>query len=431
MLLAAQAAEQNIAPSVEAWVGVSEGYRARLVPGANLADHDARLTVDGGGRADDGRLALDLSAALFYDIDGESPTLASVHDARGPVDLLVDTFELQANSLPWLTRASVGRLTVLQGWPITLDGVATAIAPMQNETLTWTLFASAGRTVHFFDIDDDLFERFVGAVATDVVLIDSIKLELDYRGLLEETGRGALQHSYGASYTQRFDDIAWGQVYARGIDGQASHTGGRGHLGYEPWRIGLDASVLAQTTTLGEVFEGQNPFFAVLGESAPFVHAMADAFVRSNVGLADVGAHVGAAGRHVLVGAQRPFNRDSARMYGALDLADIVVKGPFVGAILSYDFATAPTQDSVLAVGGSAGYGHEWVRAWVGTSWDRTKYRYYRDVEEMLDVRTVSANIDITARRWARLRGSYTLELADRSVHTAQLVLSHDMEGTW
>src|SRR5688572_6836732 len=128
------------------------------------ADHDARLLLDAGARGFAGQLGLDLSGALFWDIDGPSAVgLSSVHDARAPIDPFIDTLELHATLDGWLQRASAGRFTVNEGAPITLDGGALLLSPFSNRHLSLHVFASAGRTVHFFEVDDDLFEDWAAS----------------------------------------------------------------------------------------------------------------------------------------------------------------------------------------------------------------------------------------------------------------------------
>lgn len=445
----------------EAWLFADEGYRFRSAGDPfDGVDHDVRLLFDSGVRARGGQLALDVSGALFWDwnvgvdpsvdprVDGagSAPGLTSVHDARGPLDLLVDTLELRAggDSPPWLTRASVGRFTVVEGLPITLDGAAVAVTPVRTSERAWTLFASAGRTVHFFEAadatiaGDALFDDWTASIGSDVTFADGLKLQVDYRALVDDRGSDddgdsaidTLAHSYGAGFWRRVDDVLLLHLFARGIDAEVSHVGGRLHLWRAPF--GLDADAVQQVATLGEVFEAQDPFFAVLGVSHPHVRAHVDGYATHElVDIVTATLHLGAGTRQRLAGEDAPFNRNAARVYAILDADDVVVDGLFASVISSYDFATSSDEIAVLALGGSLGYAGELVRVRAGTSWDRVKYTYYRDVAELVDVRTVFVAGEWRPWRVLRIRGEYSLELADRVVHTVQVALAHDVEATW
>lgn len=432
---------------LDAWAFSDEAYRLR---GASADadgrfggfDHDARWLFDTGARALDGRLGLDVSGALFWDIDGASPPgLASVHDARGPVDFFVDTLELRASHDVWLRRASVGRLTVQEGWPTTLDGAALALAPIGTSELTWIVFGSAGRTVHFFEVGeegDDWFEDWAASIGSDVIVDQRLKLQVDYRALLEDGPPGIAQaptHSYGAAFWARVDEVAMLQLFGRGLDDAVSHVGARTHaawLRWAPWSFGVDGELVQQVATLGEIVEGQDPFFAILGPSLPHVRGFVDAYAGRDLDVLTATLHLGASGRQRLAGAGGPFNRNAARVYAAADADDVdvgVVDGLFASAIASYDLATDADDLTVLALGGAVGWSTELFRLRAGTSWDRVKYTYYRDVTELTDVRTIFAGAQWRPLRALRIGADYRVEIADRVVHTAQLGLAHDLDG--
>jgi hypothetical protein len=433
-------------PFVDAWLFADEGYRFRAAgaPSAGVAgvDHDARLLLDGGARAFDGRVGIEVSGAAFWDIDGEAgPGLSSVHDARGAVDVLVDTLALRMDDDggALLRRASLGRFTVEEGWPVTLDGAAFALTPAQNAHAAWGVFASFGRTVHFFaapivlEQDVALGERWAASLGSDVVWRDGLKLQVDYR-VLGEAARNAVTHSYGAALWRRVDDVVLVHLFGRGLDDELSHVGGRAHAAWAPstpWAIGMDGEIVEQVATLGEIVEEQDVFFAVLGVSHPHVRARLDSYVARPLDIVDGAGtlHLGGSVRQRLAGQDAPFNRNAARLYASADVDDVIVDGLFASLIASYDCATAGDDVGVAALGGSAGYSGDLVRVRVGTSWDRVKYTYYRDVGELIDVRTVFAAAEWRPWRALRVKGAYTLELADRAIHTLQLGLAHDLDG--
>ncbi len=426
-------------PVLDAWLSAAEGYRLRT--DGSAGDNDVSLLVDGGARALEGRAGLDVSGALFWDVDGKSPGFASIHDDKGAVDIIVDTLELRGAADPLVPRFSIGRLTVDEGLPETLDGAAVAVTPLRVPAAAVTLFGSVGRTVHFYAVDGEGFEDWAASAGTDLLIAQTLKLEADYRALVQDSPSHRFAQSYGAAFYQRIDDVALTKLWARGIDDKLSHVGARTHLAYAPpppgearrtpWQIGIDLDGVEQTAPLGEVFESENPLFAVLGKSEPNLRGAVDAWGRADVGVADAGLHLGASGRRVLQGEQGPFNRDSGRVYALAEADDIVLTGPFLSAIVSYDVALGPSEPAVVALGGSAGWRGDSFKASVGTSWDRVKYDYYRDVNELLDVRTVYASLDVRPLAFLRVKADYSLELADRVVHTARVTLVQDLGGGW
>src|SRR4051812_40864568 len=151
------------------WASAAEGYRLRT--DGNATDQDASLFFDGGGSAFAGRASLEVSGALFYDVDGFRPSprsassFPSAYDAYGPMTLLVDTLELRAAQAPGLPRMSVGRLTVDDSAaPTTLDGGALRLTPLFALDTAWSLPASAGRTVHFFTYDEAAREDWTASI---------------------------------------------------------------------------------------------------------------------------------------------------------------------------------------------------------------------------------------------------------------------------
>jgi hypothetical protein len=438
------------ATSIDGWATVSQGYRLRT--DGHAFDQDAGFFFDGGATTGAGRIGLDVSGALFYDVDGSTPAphsaaaFPAAYDAVGPVTLLVDTLELRAVRAPWLPRLSVGRLTVDDGNPTTLDGAAVHVTPLLAIDTAWSLSASAGRTVHFFTYDETAREEWTAAIGGDAVYARQAKLALDLRAFAAESDSNGYRTSWGAAYDQRIaDDLVLARAWMRGVDHELALFGARVHAAWpvlgadsQPsLSIGVDAQGIDQTATLGEVSEGDNPFFAVLGPSEPNARGFVDAWTRINPGFVDAGLHVGAAGRAVLRGAPGPFNRNFARVYASIDAADIALAGPFVSIITSYDAAVPRSDDAryagvdpaVLAVGGSAGYAGDVIRASVGTSWDRTRYTYYRDVDELVDVRTVFASIELRPFGFFRVNAAYSAELADRVVHTVTVNVIEIVDG--
>jgi hypothetical protein len=160
----------------DGWARASEQLRVRSAAGVDgvAADRDGRVLLDVGGAAWDGRLVFDGAAAVYVDLDGRDPALSSIHDVGGPVEPVLYGLTVGAAGGPWLRRAVVGRLAIEEGSPMILDGVAVGVAPLvflpRDGALGLgrsQLFASVGRTVHFYSFDDDTPEDWALSVGVD------------------------------------------------------------------------------------------------------------------------------------------------------------------------------------------------------------------------------------------------------------------------
>ena len=436
----------------EAWFVGAEGVRVRRATSTNEVglDEDAHFALDGGARALGGRLRLDGAAELYWDLDGARPGgdggLRSVHDSRGPVELLVHTLELG-----WgggvVQRAAVGRLTVEEGWPMTLDGVALAVSPLAglaDDALHGArrsrAFFSAGRTVHFYETGAagaELFEDWAVSAGVDLVTADAMKLQLDVRGLFEDSATGGFDGSAGAALFLRALDLAQAKLWGRTLDDQVMGVGARARLGEPGGDLGADVEVSMQPATLGEVALAADPYFLVLGESLPHWRARADVFAGTDLGIAKGALHAGAQARANLVDDEQAFNRNSGRVYALAQATDLLLPGVFVAADVAWDTVLAPSVDDLLgasdgriALGGSVGYQRAGLRAELGTAWDRYKYTYYRDVLELADVRTVYGALGVRALEWLRIQARASVEVFDRTETTVQVTLVQDLGVT-
>ncbi|MBI1945793.1 MAG: hypothetical protein HYS27_08860 [Deltaproteobacteria bacterium] len=440
----------------EAWLVGAEGVRVRRTTSTTSAtelglDEDARFSLDGGARALGGRLRLDGAAELYWDVDGARPDgdagLRSVHDSRGPLELLVHTLELGWGGGPLVQRAAIGRLTVEEGWPITLDGVALSVSPLAglaDDELYGArrsrAFVSAGRTVHFYETgsaDAELFEDWAVSAGVDLVTADAIKLQLDVRGLFEDSATGGFDGSAGAALFLRALDVAQGKAWLRTLDDQVMVTGARVRLGGPGDDLGADVEASLQPATLGEVALAADPYFLVLGESLPHWRARADVFAGTDLGLAKGTLHAGAQARVNVVDDEQAFNRNSGRVYALAQATDLLVPGVFVSADVAWDSVLAPgpadllgASDGRVALGGSVGYQRAGVRAELGTAWDRYKYTYYQDVEELADVRTIYGAVGVRALQWLRVQARASVEVFDRTETTVQVTLVQDLGVT-
>ena len=74
------------------------------------------------------------------------------------------------------------------------------------------------------------------------------------------------------------------------------------------------------------------------------------------------------------------------------------------------------------------GYKNRFIRAEAGTWYQRFKYNYYRDVQEIDDVRTVFTSVTWKALDWLSVRARYQYEnLEDRDMHTVFLTLTQSL----
>jgi len=449
------------------WLDVGEEGRARFASGSdpNGQDIDVRLTADGGLSDRSDRFTARFALGLWFDVDGaesgELTPAVSLHD-QSVVD--PDVYSLYGDYRPggefgsrgFLKGVRVGRQTAGYGLPTTFDGASFVVSPLRPQV---DLFAFGGRTVHFFEAADGLFEDWIGAAGVAVRPVEGLKLVADYRFASEDVdtrrpgtarvggdgeeeeeeeeegedageiayGRASVQdHSYGLSAWFNPADWAWLRAYARGLGQQASHAGGAGMLFFPSVGLGFEASFDSQLVRLGEVSDSLNPFYAILGESLPHARWRADLFEELNTGAGAFGIHLGVAGRAVLEGEEGPFNRSSSRAYLLLSATDIAVPGPYVSVVGDAWLAGLNPDikgEGFLTVGGAAGYKGNALLAEVGTAYQRFKYAYYKNAEEISDVRSWYAEVGYDVVDWLRVKARYELEQFDWDVHTVTLSL--------
>ncbi|MBW2533774.1 MAG: hypothetical protein JRI55_19955 [Deltaproteobacteria bacterium] len=429
------------------WLRAEEGYRFRHASAPRVetvvgdedpeapgpeADHDLRLLLAGGLADPTDRFAVDLSTALWWDLDGvpasrEPSALRSVQDGT-TTPVWFDVFSLHGEyrSPGALALARVGRQTADHGRQVVFDGGALRLRLIDPQL---ELFAFGGRKHHFFEIDDDYFEDWLASAGAVVRPLPGLRLEVDYRFLEEDTleREGLMQHSYGAAAWFLHDDWLRLRAHFRGLDDRPSRAGGAAGLEWVAGELGLELSADAQLVTLGETGELDDPFFSVLGESLPHVLARAELWKAFTTHAGVYTAHAGWDGRILTEHDPTLFNRDHGRVYLWLQAVDIGVAGPFAGVVGEYHYthrASGLPADDLFTVGGSLGWDRRPVRVELGTDYARFKYDYYVDVEERADVRTYFADVGAWPLDWLRVRVRYELEQFDRTVHTALLTLT-------
>lgn len=414
------------------------------------ADHDFRLFFGGNARDRQDRFWVNASFGLFADLDGYTPAgettaLSSTHEnaasvmslAPGsPAPLWFDMYSLfgEYHSDGVLASARAGRQESGHGRSTTFDGAAMDIHAVKSYL---DFFAFGGRSIHFFEIDADLYEDWLASVGSVIRPMETLKFELEYRFHAEdyssndnligdeaaETAGRLVNHTYSLTGWYRLDDLLYLKGYFRGIGDTPAETGGTLSLNVNPVETGLDLKADAQLTTFGEVNELDDPYYAILGESLPHVRLNADLWKAFTTNAGIYTLHGGWAARILTKGTSTAFNRDFGRAYISFDAADIAVKGPFISAMGEFYYTNADSERFFTA-GGSAGYDKRPVRLEAGTYYQWVKYKYYADVEEVEDVRTYFAELRLKPVKWFSIRMKYELEQFDRLVHTAMLTLS-------
>lgn len=436
-----------------------EEYRGRATsaPGAepgedpaltlpDESDHDLRLFVDMSLTDPSDHFRTNAVAALWLDMDGYPDTktsaLASVNDYDKPwSQVWADVYVLSAEyrSEEWLQLARGGRQVAEFGRLTTFDG-ATFVFEAAPRMLD--VFVYGGATHHFYESTLEPFQDWVAGAGFEIRPMAELKIELAYRFELEQipeqaqaiVGRGLEQEPQEEVVDHSYDLTMW---YRRGdwlglklMLGAINADFARAALGLAltdtEWNMGIDMKVDAQTTTLHSLTEDENPFFAVLGESQSNLKWRLDLWKIWDTRVGDYGLHLGWTARELLEGEEGPFNRNVGRIYLQADAQDIGIKGPFFGVAMEahYTRANAFTDDLILTVGGSVGYDDRTVRAEVGTFYQRFKYDYYKDANEVSDVRTYFASVGYKPLTWFSVRGRYEYEAVDRDIHTFTLALS-------
>lgn len=421
---------------VGAWLVATEGYRVRgaVLEDALFVDQDARFFLDAGVSSFSGRLTAHVSALLFVDTDGLETDggLYSVRDQRGPIQLLPQSLELRYADDAWVRRLSVGRFVVLEGWPMTVDGAALTVAPfghMEGGALLGLtdsdVFVSAGRTAHFYEVDANELEDWSAQVGANLRVLRMATLQIDYRALFEDIVGSVVDHTYGARLTLRAARHGTLEGYARGLNAGVSRVGVGGQL-FLPWDVTGVVRLDAQPMKLDVAHEQMNPYLAVLGPSMPWARAVVEVSKSELLPIGTIAVRGGWNHRARLAGFDRPFNRSYGRAYVGGDVTDLLVDGVFISSRAEYHYLSGIADDGVVAMTGVVGYAHGFVRVEAGSDYQRYKIVYYRDVDELVDVRTFFTSASIRAFDLFTIRADYQVEAFDRVVHTANISLVED-----
>lgn len=389
-------------------------------------DHDLRLLLSGDATHQPLGLRVDLALALWADLDGVAPagatsTFGSLYD-KGSPSIWFDVYALsltwRSPTDAWLVRA--GRQSAEYGRDAVFDGV-TARGRWLGRRLEVAVFG--GRTVHFFEIGDGLFEDWLASAALVLRPHPTLRLDLDYRFLRETVLSRAdrIDHGYGVRARWHPRDWLYVSGAVRGVDDAVTQVDVRASATWADLDLGLDVRVDAQPSRLGEMDDANDPYFLVLGRSLRHLRGMADLWKGFDTRGGRFVVHAGWAGRQLLGETETRFNRNNHRVFLRLDGRDLGVKGPFASIVADWHFeqsGASADREGLLTVGGAAGFDTHRFRAEVGTAWQRYKYRYYQDAEEIESVRTVWVDLRARPLSWLDLRLRYEFERFARDVHT-------------
>lgn len=413
----------------EVQVGAREEYRLRSSAAPDQSSHDVRLGLDLGIQDSKGQLTAATQLALFWTplrsvAEGTTDGLATVLDVRKP---FFDVYQLSADyrgaGLLRLVRA--GRQASEHGRPATFDGASVLLRP----TPAFTVFAFGGRSVHFFEVPQAgflTFDDWLASAGVGLKPLSWLRFEVDYRLLLERVGdesgelRPVTNHSYGASAWLRPSDAVWARLTVRGLDNLLAEASLSGHVFFTAPALSLDGRFFLQPVTLGLLNELDNPFYLTLGPSLPHARWRLDASRNFALPRGAVEVHLGWAGRALLKDPETAFNRTSNRLYLSGGVRDVGLPG--LSAQLSLERLTntaAPfVGKGIFTLNAAAAYERALVRGEVGVQYYQYQYTYFRDVEEVADVRVVFAELRVKPLSWLSVRARYQLELFDRTRHT-------------
>ena len=418
------------------WLQFTEEYRFRSVSsvagdtlfGKSQSDHDARVYAAAGFRDSKDRFYVTTSLGAWFDLDGidngTPGTLGSIYDVGDPAKLDVYSLYGEYHTSGWLKEIRLGRQQAEYGLSATYDGLHARIRPLPIVDV----FLFGGRTVHYFEEGADLFEDWMGSGGLSIRPLERLRLDLDYRFTMEDTAleEGLMEHGYGA--TIWFQPIDWLYLKAlgRGIDEQFTHAGLNSRLEWASLGLGIRLGMESQLVTLRELNEGENPYFAILGESLPHTRWEAAVWKSFATSAGTYSLEAGWNGRanHK---DEAAFNRDYGKIYLMFAAEDIGIKGPFVQVALEDHFAQlGPSFDDEgqITVGGAAGWATHKLRIEAGSWYQRFKYDYFQDVREIEDVRTVYGAVTWRALDWLSVKARYAYENMDRDLHSVFLTLS-------
>lgn len=285
-----------------------------------------------------------------------------------------------------------------------------------------------GRAQHFFDLGGVL-DDWLASAALVVRPLPDLRLDLDYRFQHEvvASGRSLANHAYGLRLRWRWRDVIHLSAQVRGVDAAVARAGLYLGVVSSPQDLGFDLRFDVQPMRLHELNDDDDPFTAMLGPSLRHLRGVADLWKGFQTGAGHYALHFGWAGRILLGEQPTAFNRTFHRVYVRAEGHDVGVKGLFASVVGEYHFDAAGVgrdPPGELAVGGAIGYDGARVRVEAGTAWQRFKYRYLQEAEEIDSVRSGWLDLRVRPVQWLDLRARYEFERYARDVHTVTVGLA-------
>ncbi len=414
-------------------------YRLRTSTDPSERDQDIRLSLDFSAIDPSDRFGAELSMGFAYDLDGvpQKPSsigFNSIYDENDPgwwFDIYTLALDYHSSGIVQLARA--GRQVAPYGHPAVFDGVSFVLRPARKYL---DLYLLGGRSVHFFDLDSDIFEDWLAAGGVVIRPMQDLHFELEYRFNLEKkqtpSNNGWPQydktdvtdHAFSFTGYYRYEDWLYAKAKVRTVNSDVAEASGSLHMNWTRYELGFQVDVKAQPSTLNEISEAEDPYFFVLGTSLPYIAYSAELNKAFSSTKGIYALNLGYEGRQLLKDNEQTFNRNYNRAYLLFSAVDIVVKGPFLSFVFER-WADGAILDGngLWTVGGSLGHDCRYLRAEVGSFYQRYKYTYYSDVDEIDSVRTVYADLKGKPLDWLAITARYELEIFDRYVHVVTVGL--------
>lgn len=468
--------ETSPAPAVTAaesggwnfWFNALEEYRMRIAtdPAApalspieqaskqaeGQGDHDVRLFFDGSLNDGTDALSAHLAFNMWADADTTTPDgddmsgLGTMYDGAS-APLWFDVYSLYGKYATGgaLKSLKVGRQSTNYGRMATFDGLSVDIAAVDKML---DFFVFGGRTVHFFQTDADLFENYLGSVGTTIRPSKTVKVELDYRFLMEKIttksaltkadteflndGDPVIQHAYGTKIWYRPVDWFSAKLKFHGVTDKITNIGLLTDFNFSRIGFGVTAKVDAQPSTLKELNETDDLYTAILGESLAHMKANLQVWKTFETGVGNFGLHAGWKERVLLQDAVEgsAFNHNLGIFFALVQASDIGTKGPFASLLFEQYLNHTNTEffdAGVFTVGGSIGWEADSAKGEIGSFYQQYKYDYFMDVQEKTDVRTIYASAQYEPLDWLGVRARYEFEQFDRDVHTFTFTLTQNL----
>jgi len=415
-------------------VNAAEEYRFRSSDDPSESDHWGRISLDLDADSPHDTFAARGSAGLwlrFNDLPaaGANYGLASERNDNPWLDVYQLAADWRPNGVFQLLR--VGRQEAEHGLPGTFDGLSATLHPIPM----LRIFAFGGRTVHFFEIDQGVFENWIASAGVELKG-ENFKIEADYRFLKDDVASGSTDpndpsalgkstqtnHSYGLSGWYRYGDWLNARVTVRGLDSSVSLLGAALRVQWLEQQLGLDAKIDVQPVELGELNEFDNPYFLTLGTSSPHLKVHADAYKGFSGGAGEYAIHLGGDVRQLINADESPFNRNLLRGYLMVTAAKIGGTGLF--ASLTGEIDQVPDGKGLATIGGALGWDQKPVRVELGSAYQRWQYVYFQSPQEIADEREFYGDVKVRVLSWLAIRARYSYEIFDRRLHTVTVSLT-------